>query len=138
MKWMSEKKAAQMRAEYENLSQFDKRYVQRIIKDNSEIATKGKMAAVFICGILSLLILIYLVYLIVWFFRTDQFLVGILMIIPAFFLLAAVFCMYAIYRVKRRCSIEGATECLLEERKYKEKHTKSADLANRLREKHKK
>ena len=138
MKWMSEKKAAQMRAEYENLSQFDKRYVQRIIKDNSEIATKGKMAAVFICGILSLLILIYLIYLIVWFFRTDQFLVGILMIIPAFFLLAAVFCMYAIYRVKRRCSIEGATECLLEERKYKEKHTKSADLANRLREKHKK
>ena len=127
-----------MRAEYENLSQFDKRYVQRIINDNSEIATTGKMAAVFICGILSLLILIYLVYLIVWFFRTDQFLVGILMIIPAFFLLAAVFCMYAIYRVKRRCSIEGATECLLEERKYKEKHTKSADLANRLREKHKK
>ncbi|MBQ9827882.1 MAG: hypothetical protein IJM62_04285, partial [Lachnospiraceae bacterium] len=64
--------------------------------------------------------------------------VGILMIIPAFFLLAAVFCVYAIYRVKRRCSLEGATECLLEERRYKEKHTKSADLAQKLRDKNKK
>ncbi len=130
---MRKKKAEELRQVYNGLSDFDKRYVARIMKDSAEIATPGKMAAVIICGVLALVFLVFIIGIIIGAFAEGEALIGILFMIPAFFLAAAVFSIYVVFVVKNRTTIEGATKCLLQERKSK--NGKASQLAKKLREK---
>ena len=119
MKYMSDEHAARMRKEYEKLNDLDKRRVELILRDSKAIATPGKTAAVIFSGILSVAITVVFVEMEIALIRHQNYLMAVMFLFPLLLLLVGIFGVYYMYRIKRRTSLEGAVECLMQEKKFK-------------------
>lgn len=108
-----------MREEYEKLDELEQRRVERIMRDSAYIATPGKQIAILLSGIISVVFIVAFIDIELWFFANQNYLAGILFLFPLLFLFVGPFGVYYMYRVVRRTTLEGATECLLKEKNFK-------------------
>ena len=121
MKLMSDEHAVRLKEEYKKLNDLEKRRVEQIKRDSSMIATPGKTAAVIFSGILSVAIIVVFVEMELALLRHQNYIMAVMFLFPLLLLLVGVFGVYYMYRIKRRTTLEGATECLLQEKVYKAK-----------------
>lgn len=119
MKLMSEKRAAQMHEEYEKLSELEQRRVERIMRDSADIATPKKQVLMLLSGIFSVIFIIAFIDVELWLFANGNTTAGILFLFPLLLLFVGPYGIYFMYRVMRRTTLEGATECLLKEKEFK-------------------
>ena len=119
MKLMSEKRAAQMREEYEKLNELEQRRVERIMRDSADIATRPKIILIILCGIFSVLFILAFIEVELWLFATGNTAAGVLFLFPLLLLFVGPYGVYFMYKIMRRTTLEGATECLLKEKVFK-------------------
>ena len=128
MKLMSDKRAASMREEYEKLSELEQRRVKRIMIDSAAVATPGKQIAVLASGILSIAIMVVFLRIELLLFQHQSYMLAIMFLFPMLLLLSGVFGIYYMFRIKRRTTLEGATECLLQEKKFNKRRQRNGTI----------
>lgn len=116
---MNDKLAAQMREEYEKLNELEQRRVERIMRESSDIATKKNQILILFSAVFSVIFIIAFIDVEIWLFANGNTAAGVLFLFPLLLLFVGPYSLYFMYRVMRRTTLEGATECLLNEKKFK-------------------
>ena len=117
-----------MREEYEKLSELEQRRVKRIMIDSAAVATPGKHIAVLASGILSIAIMVVFLRIELLLFQHQSYMLAIMFLFPMLLLLSGVFGIYYMFRIKRRTTLEGATECLLQEKKFNKRRKRNGTI----------
>ncbi len=108
-----------MREEYEKLSELEQRRVERIMRESADLSNKKNKILILFSAVFSIIFIIGFIDVEMWLFANGNITAGVLFLFPLLLLFVGPYGLYFMYRLMRRATLEGATECLFKEKEFK-------------------